>query len=150
MARRKHVTLHSLLGEHWLDAVDYGTGKHKEWDGKFVDANLITVRLDGICYTAIEDPNDGYRSSMDTIFTKEVEMTNVFTPTWVVGRPYVSDPEDKYSDHRDEEGEVNLIEFVDVWNGKVILTIGTDFSDGYYPSFVANWAPENLAINEGK
>jgi hypothetical protein len=149
MEKAKHIELVDLLGEHWLDAVDFNITKHKEWDGKFVDANSITFRLDGNCYTATEDPNDGYRSTMNEIFTKKVDMTNVFPPTWVVCRPYEADPDDTYNDHSNENG-ISLIEFVDAWNGKVILVVGTDYSDGYYPSFVSNWIPEEMAVNEGK
>lgn len=149
MTRRKYVYLEDLLGEHWLDAVDFNAIKHKDWDGSLIDANSITFRLNGVCYTATEDPNDGYRSTMDRLYTKEVAMKNIFPPVWVVCRPYEPDPDDKYNDHSNDDG-INLVEFVDVWNGKVILTVGTDYSDGYYPSFVDSWEPENMAINHGK
>lgn len=149
MARKKGIELADLIGEHWLDAVDFNIIQHEEWNGKYVDANSITFRLDGKCYTATEDPNDGYRSTMNQLFTKDVEMTNVFNPAWVICQAYEPGDDEPYSDHSNDDG-IHLIEFVDAWNGKVILMVGTDYGDGYYPSFVSNWRPEEMAINQGK
>lgn len=32
-------------------------------------------------------------------------------------------------------------------NGQIVLTLGTENTDDYYPSFVCDWQPENLADN---
>jgi hypothetical protein len=34
-------------------------------------------------------------------------------------------------------------------DGLVILEVGTDNNDDYYPSFVSSWKPENMAVNRG-
>lgn len=145
----KTIKLEDLLGEHWLDAVDYNTVQRESWTGRLTDANSITFRLDGVCYTAIEDPDDGYRSTMEELIVDDdVTMKNVFNPTWVLCRP--SEPKREYysSEHSNDDG-IELIEFVDVWNGEVILVVGTDHSDQWYPVFVSNWIPENMAVNRG-
>ena len=78
----KTIKLEDLLGEHWLDAVDYNTVQRESWTGRLTDANSITFRLDGVCYTAIEDPDDGYRSTMEELIVDDdVTMKNVFNPT---------------------------------------------------------------------
>lgn len=139
--RKKIIELSDLLGEHWLDAVDYNNVQFQEWDGGYIDANSITFRLDGVCYTATEDPGDGYRSSMDEVYVKQVKMRNVFNPTWVLARKARSDTSDD---------RIEAVDFVDMWNGEVIMSVGTDYGDDYYPTFVSYWAPENMQSNQGK
>lgn len=134
------VTLEDLLGEHWLDAVDYDTTQIKEWDDSFTDAQAMRFRLDGICYTAIEDPDDGYRSQLGQLVTSEgTDMKNVFIPVWVFGRVQ---EKSKYDD-----SEPDTVELIDMWTQKVVLTVGTSHSDDYYPAFVAFFAPENMVSN---
>src|SRR5207302_181175 len=59
------VTLDTLVGEHVLDAVDTFVDRVKQysWSDELEEASVIRFRLDGVAYTAIEDPSDGYRSS---------------------------------------------------------------------------------------
>jgi hypothetical protein len=44
----------------------------------------------------------------------------------------------------------DTIQFIDVVTGKVVLEVGTDNTDDYYPYCVMNWYPENLACNVGR
>jgi hypothetical protein len=135
------VPFESLVGEHELDAVDESTEQVKAWYGEsHEDANCIRFRLDGKVYTAIEDPSDGYRSSMEKLFVSQDEMKNVFRPVKVLARIRT---EAEYG------GSAEILQLLDVANGKVILEVGTDNSDDYYPSFVASWQPQNLAVNAG-
>jgi hypothetical protein len=136
----ENVPFESLVGEHDLDAVDESTEQVKKWYGDtFEDANCIRFRLDGKVYTAIEDPSDGYRSSMEKLFVSEDhQMRNVFAPVRVLAR--LCD-KGEYGSHAD------LLQLLDVKNGKVILEVGTDNDDDYYPGFVASWKPENMAVN---
>ena len=51
----------------------------------------------------------------------------------------------------DSDWEKNdTIQFIDVVTGKVVLEVGTDITDDYYPYCVLRWSPQNLAINVGK
>ncbi len=129
------MTLEDLVGERVLDAVDYAP-LHDE-DGKHEDSQSIRFRLDGKVYVAVEDPSDGYRSCMRDLYESTALMTNEFEPVRVVGR-YVSSRDGDRSD---------ILELIDVVTGKIVLEVGTDNTDDYYPSFVANFTPENMTVN---
>lgn len=43
-----------------------------------------------------------------------------------------------------------IMDFIDTSTGQVVLSIGTDYSDDYYPSFVANFNPAAMSINADK
>lgn len=135
------VELDSLVGEHVLDAVDLSVESTKASYGDyFEDCELVRFRLDGKVYTAIEDPSDGYRSSLRSlILSPNDEMRNVFPPIRVLARK--KDDNDRYGHSND------TIEFIDIVTAKVVLEVGTDNSDDYYPSFVGAFWPENMATN---
>lgn len=143
MDKPQEVALQSLVGEHMLDGVDESTIQVKmwEWSDGMEDANVIRFRLDGKVYTAVEDPSDGYRSMMKSLFVSEDTMKNTFPPVKVVGR---------YRDTYDYGGTSEILELIDAANGKVVLTVGTENSDDYYPWFKAEWRPANLAVNAGR
>lgn len=132
--------LTDLVGPRHLDAVDFDTEKMKKFYGDgYEDCSVCRFRLDGIVYVAIEDPSDGYRSSMrDLITPNNPAMKNVFPPVKVIGRMRT-------------EGEFggldDVLELVDAFTDKVVLEVGTDNCDDYYPCFVASFHPENMATN---
>ena len=134
--------LDSLIGLHSLDAVDVGSFvkvKQYEWSEE-ADCNTISFRIDGKVYTAIEDPNDGYRSMLDRLVADDREMMNVFTPIQVLAKKKAS-----------RVGCANdTLEFIDVVTGGVVLEVGTDNYDDYYPMFVGTFTPENMATNAAK
>ena len=136
--RGKEVTLDSLIGEHMLDAVDTSTDKVKTWGDRFEDANCLRFRLDGKVYTAVEDPNDGYRSNMGGLYESEEHMRNVFPPCRVLARK---------SENQKYQVD-DTLELIDVVTGKVVLRVGTDNTDDYYPYFVAEWNPQNMVGNQ--
>lgn len=127
-----------LVGLHYLTGVDYGTqgGSHL-WDR---DANVISFILDGITYSAVEDPNDGYRSMMADLFVSEVEINNTFEPNQVMG---ILRGRNNYEDN-------DVIDFYDTKNGKIVLSVGTGNTNDYYPYFVYAFTPENMSINDGR
>jgi hypothetical protein len=137
----KNVNLNSLKGKHFLSGVDFDS--HKWEDDYNEDSNTMLFILDGITYEAIEDPDDGYRSSIGSLTITNKKVKNTFPKHEVLcemkNEEYVNDV--NYAD--DDE----LIEMVDVITGKVVLEVGTDISEEYYPSCVMRWYPENLAIN---
>jgi len=138
------VELMSLVGEHVLDAVDTFVEKVKmyEWRDDLEDANCIRFRLDGVVYTATEDPSDGYRSYLGKLFVSPTdELRNVFQPCRVLVR---KKPDDRYGNTND------TLEMIDVVTGKTVLEVGTDNSDDYYPSFVSAFWPEHMAANQGR
>lgn len=126
------MELKDLVGEHILDGVDFSNEKVKTWRDEFEDCQVCRFRLDGTVYSAVEDPDDGYRSSMNELTVDEAaDIKNQFPACRVLGR------------HRTND----VLELIDVATGKVVLEVGTDNTDDYYPSYVASFHPEAMAIN---
>lgn len=139
----KTVTLDDLVGEHVLDGVDLSEERVKTYGDQFEDVSVIRFRLDGKVYTAVEDPSDGYRSSMKEIFVEECPISNAFAPVRVVGR---KKPRSTYGGENDTL-ENDTLELIDVVTGRTVLEAGTNNTDDYYPSFVGVFHPENMVIN---
>lgn len=135
--RGTDVEFSSLIGEHVLDAVDTDTTKVKKWGDYFEDAGVIRFRLDGLVYTAVEDPSDGYRSSMERLYVADDPIKNVFPPCRVLCRHST----------KGEYNENDTLEFIDMVTGKTVLRVGTDNSDDYYPCFVSEFSPGHMASN---
>jgi len=129
------MDLTNLVGLHRLSGVDMSNENIKtEWGDSFEDCQVINFILDKKTYTAVEDPSDGYRSSMREIKLSKVAIKNVFKPVKVMGVMNKNTSND-------------LIEFFDVKTGKVVLSVGTRDVNDYYPYFVMYFNPENMAIN---
>ena len=131
------VSLDSLVGMHELTGCDLSVEKVETYCGS-ENANVIRFTLDGVTYTAVEDPDDGYRSSMDRIFAEDVVLQNTFAAVRVETRKKAAD---EYGDKND------TLELVDVQTGKVVLEVGTDNVEDYYPYFVGTFSPQNMASN---
>lgn len=130
------VTLESLVGEHMLSGVDFLQATEKD-EYSYDYANLCVFELDGKVYTCAEDESDGYRSSMKSL-TEGGTVTNRFQPQHVLCSMQTED----------EYGRVDdLLVMRDVVTGKDVLTIGTENTGDYYPSYVASFQPENMACN---
>jgi hypothetical protein len=135
----KTVELEDLIGLHTLSAAESGyikdNGNVQYTSMK--DCNYLSFVLDGKKYTAIEDPSDGYRSSMDRLTVSRGKLKNILPDTKVM----VVFSRDRYS----ESG--SLLWFYAVENGKLVMEVGTDSYDSYYPAFVGHFNPENLPAN---
>lgn len=94
----------------------------------------------GKIYVAVEDPEDGYRSCMKSLTVDTEPIKNSFAGVRVLVRQA---PSQEFSND-------DILEMIDLANGKTVLTVGTDNFDDYSPGFVANWTPENLAVNSGR
>ena len=131
------MELKKLVGKHFLDAVDFNTKRVKEDYGDgYGDCQTISFRLHGKVYTAVEDPEDGYRSCMKHIkVSTTYKMKNIFSPIEVLGRHKIGGEYGQTSD---------ILELISTINGETILEVGTKNADDYYPSFVANFNTENL------
>lgn len=134
------MELSDLIGEHELSGVDETSESIKQWGDRYEDCNVIRFVLDGKTYKAIEDPDDGYRSHCKEIEVSDEIVSNNFPPQKVLAR--MKDNE-RYQNN-------DTIQFIDVVTGKVVLEVGTDNADDYYPFCIMRWSPENLAINIGK
>jgi len=131
----KTLELKDLVGRHILTGCQYGTliEKHDWWEETL---NTLDFILDGRVFSVIENPEDGYRSSMREIIENRegLVITNVFEPCEVIGIIRTDESDD-------------VIDFFDVVTGKIVISIGTTECDTYYPCFIAEFNPENMAIN---
>ena len=135
------IELSYLLGEHVLAGCQFGTiPKTSEWqDG---EPNTIDFILDGENISAVEDPDDGYRSSMDELIKNRdgLVITNTFQPVRVLGTARAND----------EYCKNDVIDLIDCVTGKIVLSVGTENTDDYYPCFMGVFYPENMWINANK
>lgn len=133
------VELKDLVGLHQLTGVDMDnelTKEHYGWE-EFMHCQVINFMLDGITYTVSENPEDGYRSSMREILVSNKPIKNKFEPVQVNG---VMRPNTRgYSN--------DIVDFYDVKTGKVVLSVGTEDLDDWYPNFVGYFDPTAMAIN---
>lgn len=128
----KDITLQSLVGAHILTGVDFEENPFVVEDYPSTeDSTWVNFILDGKTYTAVEDPDDGYRSRMDRISTSNKKVVNTFKPVKVIGTM-----------GRNYESEI--ISFYSRVTGELILRIGTDMNDDYYPYFIGEFIPENI------
>lgn len=131
------MKLKDLCGEHLLSGVDRENKRVKlEWGNDFEDCQTISFVLDGVTYSAVEDPDDGYRSHRRELLTTNEPVKHTFEPCRVVGRMRRTS--------RHEKNDV--LELIDVSTGKTVLSVGTANTDDY-TYFVAEWSPENLTHN---
>lgn len=133
------MELKDLIGKHVLTGVDcYNEDIQSEYGSSTYHGQHISFVLDGLTYTAMEDDNDGYRSAMRDLKVSTHEMKNTFAPEEVVGKIRT-------------KGEYNstddVLELISAKTGKIVLEIGTENVDDYYPGFVSNFRPENLSAN---
>jgi hypothetical protein len=135
------IELKTLVGLHRLSGVDRDRQAIKsEWGDYDEDCDVISFVLDGKTYTATEDPSDGYRSCMKNILMSRIKVKNRFKPCKVMCQMRGDS----------EYGESNdILDMTDVKTGKVVLSVGTCNYDDYYPYFVSEFNPENMAMNFG-
>lgn len=122
----RELSFSDLVGRHTLYGVDFdvnGVG------------NGIRFILDGVTYEVTEDEADGYRSSHNPIVSTSQSVFNRFPGVKVVVSFYETDSKD-------------MLVIRDAENGQVVIEVGTDNLDDYYPSFVHNFNPENMSINQ--
>lgn len=136
------MKLEDFVGHGELSGVDTGHEQIKAyWGDGFEDCQTISFVIDNRAYMAIEDPDDGYRSSMKEI--KEIPVgliKNRFPPCDVVGVMRGNDGYNNSDRHY-------VVDFIDTRTGKIVLSVGTANEDDYYPMFEARFSPENMAIN---
>lgn len=85
----------------------------------------LKFRIGDLTFEAIEDESDGYRSSLQEFKLVE-NIRSTFRENVTI-----------YFDGAYFYLKNDL--------GKVVLTVGTDYSVDYYPCFVFDWEPRNLS-----
>lgn len=106
-----------------------------------VDVNTFKIGCNGNTYVfeAIENPDDGYRSMMDTILVRTPKDL-IFSGgpiASVVMKFYISENTD-YS--------FTGFDLIDIKSGGTILRVGTECYDSYYPEFTVLYDPSCLNV----
>lgn len=138
----KPIELEDLAGEHELSGVEFGEGPRHPHDDHV--PNSITFVLGDKAYRVTEDPDDGYRSSVREIV--EVPVTHVcnrFPPIHVTATHLTK--------HIREGGREEACSILELREGKeLILEVGTENSDDYYPCYVAHFYPDRMSSNDAR
>lgn len=146
MNNSQTISLQDLTGRHIL------TGWGREM-GSISYRRITSARpeytpekfyftLDGITFVAEEDPDDGYRSLLGSIHNLDV--VPELLPQSYTQIPYVEVVCDFGILPQHEE----ILYMDDAVTGKTIVELGTDYTDNYYPCFIANIYPENIHYNQ--
>lgn len=106
------------------------------------EASGVALDLEDMTVFVFEDPSDGYRSCAAAPLVAKCSLYEFGCSPEYLRVPVLIQRWTK-SDYGTPDG----VEFIDRRNGKVILLLGTDNSDDYYPSFTCDWRPANLADN---
>lgn len=130
------VGLEDLVGEHVLTGADFQSESINVWGDRYRFGTVFNMVLDGTTFSVIEDPEDGYRSAMREIRATDISrVSNMFPPVKVMGT--MSDDEDEH-----------ILNLIDVETGRVVISVGTEYHDSYYPMFIAEFDPRNMSINQ--
>ncbi len=131
------MELNDLVGAHILTGVDFESVNQEISTYFYKDCEIVNFVLDGETYTAVQDPDDGYRSCMGEIKKSDAIVKNMFEPCKVFGAMRIND---RY-------GRCDIIDFSDAITSKIVLSVGTENLDDYYPMWIAEFTPENMASN---
>jgi hypothetical protein len=136
----REVEFSELVGLHELTGVDRENEEVARWGDEYEPCEVVRFVLDGKTYTALENPSDGYRSGMRSFVESDATVKNTFPAVRVMAI------------YKTKEGytECDILDLVDVVTGLTVLSVGTNNSDDYYPSFVGTFNPENMCINRDK
>ena len=127
------ILLEDITGWFSLTGVDFTTSRVYN-DYTEDDAQIMTLILNDISFSFIEDPDDGYRSTLDKVIVGEFqEVKNTFSPVNVYFTYVNEDREDMIY------GALTAMTI-----NPYILRIGTDHTDDYYPTYTAEWDPRIL------
>lgn len=127
------MQLEDLIGPHKLTYAARTDIKHP-FD---YDKDCIVWGMDGKIYMAIEDINDGYRSSLGLIFVADGDMYELSSYPEFINRNVIV----RHVTKSEYYGVSDIVEFIDIETGHLWMRLGTDNIDDYYPSFIAQWYP---------
>ena len=133
------IELEALVGLRVLDGRGEFIGEKRDYYSDRAPT-VFVLRLDGVLYWFQEDPDDGYRSSLNYVRTAEigdlppgsfVEFPPMTVNVGIQTRPPAGDYSTR--DYR--------LYGVNEATGLVVFEVGTTNLDDYYPSFTARWDP---------
>lgn len=126
-------------GLHMLTGIGQ-TSIHDGWNDTDIDG--VVLQIDGKNYVVYEDREDNYRSYGEMRETDEAPKV-----TFPAEPVYAWNKSDSGMDENQWRVDWESLELRNV-EGELVLEIGTDHSDTYYPWVIFHWHPENLTINK--
>lgn len=130
MTRPPHIPFeHLTRGTHVLTGVDFDKAELATYGEQFTIAQCMRFTLDGNTYVAVEDPCDEYRSTLAYLALSDKPCARQFPGVEVQG---------KEATYRNGN-RCGILQFTRVDDGRVVLELGTDNSDDYYPWYVATF-----------
>lgn len=115
-----------------------------------------SVRLNGIVYEFLEDPNDGYRSHLGAVRITSAKDHTGYFPNPIASVVLVSTddpdtwPEGWKPPEKEEyyDGDFSGFFLIDVSDEHMWCQIGTEYTDVYYPCFVSRYTPKQIPIGD--
>ena len=108
-------------------------------DLDFYGAESQAFKVDGVVFEVLEDPDDGYRSHMAGVLARSDRDYNFYD------KPFARIQIEKISDDvgsQDTDEKMHGYRLVDVEDGHVWLSFGTEWHDDYYPMFSFSYTPK--------
>lgn len=133
------VSLEFFLGDHILEGCCDTSLDLAEDE----TANAMVFRIDGQNYLAVESRDDDYRSMLRDVYKvgEDFPLENKFEACHVVGRWKESNGTEKWG------GWTDVIELVDAKTGEVVIELGTESWDEFYPVCRMSFYPQAMWIN---
>lgn len=97
---------------------------------RFYGVDNYCFKLGNQVFEALEDESDGYRSYLDSVEVRETDGLIFFRT------PLATVMAEEY-----EDGCAEGVRLVDVRDGHVWLSFGTNYVDDYYPCFFMHYQP---------
>ncbi|MFW6028786.1 MAG: hypothetical protein ACOCRO_00885 [Halanaerobiales bacterium] len=121
--------------QHFLSGVEFDSTDPRSGSDEN-KANRMTLIIDDIPFGFVEDPTDGYRSSMKCVELSDAVVRNTFNPILL-----------NFTYWDEEHHELLVAHLPNIQEKKLetaVLQVGTDNTDDYYPCYVDYWSPEKL------
>lgn len=128
-------------GKYLLSGVD----EYQTTNDFYENINGVVLILNGEKYIMAEDQSDGYRSYGILVKDENVECLNTFPPQEIVIESKVT----KITEHFDSISN-EMMTIKNPFTNEIIIELGTENMDDYYPMGVFHYHPENLPINKNK
>lgn len=115
-----------------------------------------SVRLNGVVYEFLEDPNDGYRSHLGAVRISSASEHTGYFPNPIANIILVSTddpdtwPEGWNPPEKEEwsDGDFSGFFLIDTIDRHIWCQIGTEYRDVYYPCFISRYMPNQTPIGE--
>lgn len=110
------------------------------------DVHYMRLILDDVVYEAVEDPDDGYRSRMDSFVRLEGATVQNTFPAQPVIASLDSGEGSRYNYYQKDY----ILELRNARTNRIVLVVGTSNIDDYYPAYAQAFYPQELDANAGQ